>query len=169
MGNISHKTPNSTVFAFPLGQTFKSQRCKDSWPWKWNWLQWVQDVVASPSSTASTSSLCLPKAYANIQRQQCIGHSTGASPGIGDSATRDARRPVKAKCGDTEASLCRTGLGAADAPRLVTSCYCPASLTQTVLRNTSLILLTPQISFLSAKPYHMQSHICEAVGSRPAG
>lgn len=155
MGNISHKNPNSTVFAFPLGQTFMSQRCKDSWPWKWNWLQWVQDVVASPSSTASTSSLRLPKPYANIQQRQCVGRSTGASPGIGDSTTRDARRPVKAKCVDTQASLCRTGLGAADASRLVTSCYCPAGLTQPVLQNTSFILLTPQISFLSAKPYHM--------------
>lgn len=42
------------------------------------------------------SKLCLPKPCAKVQRRLCVGFSTGAGPGIGDSTTRNAQRPLEA-------------------------------------------------------------------------
>lgn len=70
------------------------------------------EAAAPPFSTAltSTSSLWPPNPYANIQQRQCVDHSMGLGPGIGDSTTMDTWRPVKDTRIDTWAPLCCTGL-----------------------------------------------------------
>lgn len=160
MGNIDCESPELHRFFISTWQDLFYLKDNNSWPWIWNWLHWAQGAAASPSSTASTPSPWLPKAWANIQWRKCAG----ASPGTGDSTTRIVEI-VKV---NGQKSLCCAGLGAADTPTSATSSHCWRDLTQHILSNISFILLTPQISFLSAKSYHMQLHICEAVGSRSA-
>lgn len=104
------------------------------------------------------SKLCLPKPRAKVQQRLCVGFSTGAGPGIGDSTTRNAQRPLEADHVNSGTPVLYRA-ASSETPTWITFGYCPEGLTLPPSGNISFILPTPQNMFLSAKLHHMPPHI----------